>query len=384
MIYFDQAASSFPKPVEVGEAMVYTLNEIGANPGRGGHELARKASNIIQDTRERAARIFGCSDPKKAIFYQNATSALNQAVKGLPWNQGDHIITTTFEHNSIRRPLENLKQTYGVEVSYVNWDENDGLLIERVSQTIKSNTKLIVITHASNVTGSVLPIEKVTKIALKYDVITLVDASQTAGHMRLHMNRMGIDMMAFPGHKGLMGPQGIGMLLIEGDIKLQPIIQGGTGSFSEEPNQPDQMPEKLESGTLNTPGIAGLNAALKAFEGRKNENVPRETILIETLLNGLEKIEGVTCYGPDRYEHRMPIVAFNILGIPSQEIAMILDSHYKIAVRSGLHCSPLTHKSLSTTEQGVVRASLSMYNTEEEVAVFIKAIEEIASSYNLI
>ncbi len=384
MIYFDQAASSFPKPLEIGEAMVYALNEIGANPGRGGHELARKASGIIQDTRERAARLFGCSDPKKAIFCHNATAALNQAINGLSWNEGDHIIATTFEHNSIRRPLENLKQTCGVEVSYVNWDENDGMFIERVSQAIKSNTKLIVMTHASNVTGSVLPIEKVTKIALKKDVLTLVDASQTAGHMRLHMSRMGIDIMAFPGHKGLLGPQGTGMLLIEGDIELQPIIQGGTGIFSEEPNQPNQMPEKLESGTLNTPGIAGLNAALKVFEGRQNENVPRETILTKTLLKGLEEIEGVTCYGPDRHERRMPIVAFNILSIPSQEIAMILDSHYKIAVRSGLHCSPLTHESLNTTEQGVVRASLSMYNTEEEVTEFIKAIEEIASSYNLI
>lgn len=384
MIYFDQAASSFPKPAEVGDAMVYALNEVGANPGRGSHELARKASGIIQDTRERAARIFGCSDPKKAIFYQNATAALNQAVKGLPWNEGDHIIATTFEHNSIRRPLENLKRTYGVNVSYINWDDNDDLFIERVKEAINSNTKLIVSTHASNVTGSLLPIEKVTGIASKHNVLTLVDASQTAGHTRLHMGQMGIDMMAFPGHKGLMGPQGTGMLLIEGDIELQPIIQGGTGNFSEQPNQPDQMPDKLESGTLNTPGISGLNAALEAFEGRRNENVPRETILTEILLEGLEKVEGVTCYGPSKHKHRMPIVAFNVLDIPSQEIAIILDSHYKIAVRSGLHCSPLTHESLDTTEQGVVRASLSMYNTEEEVAACIKAIEEIASSYNLI
>ncbi|MFB4168766.1 aminotransferase class V-fold PLP-dependent enzyme [Virgibacillus sp. JSM 102003] len=384
MIYFDQAASSFPKPVEVGEAMVYALNEIGANPGRGGHELARKASGIIQDTRERAARIFGCSDPKKAIFSPNATAALNQALKGLSWEDGDHIIATTFEHNSIRRPLENLKQTYGVDISYITWDESDEIFIERMNKTMNSKTRLIVTTHASNVTGSLLPLEETTKLASKYDVLTLVDASQTAGHMRLHMKQMGIDMMAFPGHKGLMGPQGTGMLLIEGDIELQPIFQGGTGNFSEEPNQPDQMPDKLESGTLNTPGIAGLNAALKAFEERQNENVPRETILTETLLNGLEKIEGVTCYGPSKYAHKMPIVAFNILDIPSQEIAMILDSHYKIAVRPGLHCSPLTHETLNTTEQGVVRASLSIYNTEEEVVAFIKAIEEIASSYNLI
>ncbi|SEP58680.1 cysteine desulfurase family protein [Virgibacillus subterraneus] len=384
MIYFDQAASSFPKPVEVGEAMIFALNEVGANPGRGGHQFARKASEIIQETRERAARIFGCSDPKKAIFHQNATSALNQAIKGLPWREGDHIIATRFEHNSIRRPLENLKRTYGVEVSYINWDEDDRSFIEHIKKSINSNTKLITMTHASNVTGLLLPIEEIAGIASSQNVLTLVDASQTAGHIPIHMSQIGIDLMAFSGHKGLMGPQGTGMLLIEGNIELQPIFQGGTGAFSEAPEQPCQMPEKLESGTLNTPGISGLNAALKAFESRQNVNVPRETFLAETLLEGLENIEGVTCYGPTKHKRRMPIVAFNIFNISSQEIAMILDSHYKIAVRSGLHCSPITHESLNTTDQGVVRASLGIYNTKEEVDAFIIAIDEIASSYNLI
>ncbi|MBP1949454.1 aminotransferase class V-fold PLP-dependent enzyme [Virgibacillus litoralis] len=384
MIYFDQAASSFPKPVEVGEAMVFALNEVGANPGRSGHHLARKASEIIQETRERAARIFGCSDPKRAIFFQNATGALNQAIKGLPWRKGDHIIATTVEHNSIRRPLENLKRIYGLEVSYIKWDEDDESFIEQIKKSINSNTKLIAMTHASNVTGSLLPIEKVANIVSNQNVLTLVDASQTAGHIPIHMSQMGIDLMAFPGHKGLLGPQGTGMLLIEGNIELQPIFQGGTGAFSEDPEQPNQMPEKLESGTLNTPGIAGLNAALKAFESRQDVNVPRETFLIEVLLEGLETIEGVTCYGPGKQKPRMPIVAFNIFNISSQEIAMILDSHYKIAVRSGLHCSPTTHESLNTIEQGVVRASLSIFNTKEEVDAFIKAINEIASSYKLI
>ncbi|GGJ89669.1 cysteine desulfurase [Lentibacillus kapialis] len=381
MIYFDQAASSHPKPSAVGEAMLYALNEIGANPGRGGHKLAKKAANLISETRETASRIFGCSNPKKVLFYHNATAALNQAIKGMSWVKGDHIIATTFEHNSIRRPLESLKKQYGLNITYVSWCGDETSFLHRIKQSIKPETKLIAATHASNVTGAVIPVEKIALSAKQHDIPLLVDASQTAGHKMLHMKNAGIDMMAIPGHKGLLGPQGTGMLLVEGDIDLYPLNHGGTGYFSESPDQPSQWPEKLESGTLNTPGIAGLNAAMKSYEARDAENVPRETILSQVVLKGLKKIEGITCYGPDIQEERMPIVGFNVSDIPSQEIAMILDSYYNIAVRAGLHCSPLTHETLNTTEQGVVRASFSMYNTEEEVVQFLQVIQEIAESY---
>ncbi|WP_164670554.1 aminotransferase class V-fold PLP-dependent enzyme [Virgibacillus doumboii] len=384
MIYFDQAASSFPKPPEVGEAMIYALNEVGANPGRGSHLLARQAELIIRETRERAARIFGCSNPRKAVFFNNATAALNQAIKGMNWNEGDHIISTSFEHNSIRRPLENIKNTYNVDVSYIEWKDKNEEFLDGVEKSIKPSTRLIAMTHASNVTGSLIPVKEVSAIAKQNNVLVLVDASQTAGHIPINMKELGIDMMAFPGHKGLLGPQGTGMLLVEGAIDLSPIQHGGTGTFSENPSQPSQWPEKLESGTLNTPGIAGLNAALSVYETRENENVPRETILTKKLLKELKNINGVTCYGPDECVDRMPIVAFNVLEIPSQEIAMILDSHYQIAVRSGIHCSPLTHETMYTIEQGVVRASLSMYNTEKEIDSFVQAIKEIVESYNMI
>jgi cysteine desulfurase family protein len=381
MIYFDQAASSFPKPPEVAEAMFKAVQETAANPGRGSHRLARQAAQIINNTREKAAQLFGCSDPKKAVFYHNATTALNQAIKGFSWNHGDHIITTTFEHNSILRPLVYLEKTYGVRVTYINWHDDVNHVINQMEEAITQKTKLIVMTHASNVTGDFFPLEKIMNIAKQHDITTLVDASQTAGHVDIHMKEQQIDMLVFPGHKGLLGPQGTGMLLVEGNIPLEPIHHGGTGSFSELPDQPVVWPERMESGTLNLPGIAGLLAALQVYEQNKNKNVPRETFLVNRLLKGLKLLSEIQVYGPQESSHRLPIVAFNINKINSQEITTVLDSHYDIAVRGGLHCSPLTHEVLYTTNQGVVRASLSYYNTEEEVDRFLKAVKEIAEAY---
>jgi len=381
MIYFDQAASSFPKPAEVAEAMVKAVNETAANPGRGSHRLGRKAAQIINQTREKAAHLFGCSDPGKAIFSNNATVALNQAIKGLNWKKDDHIITTSFEHNAMRRPFNYLEENYGVHITYIDWDQDEHKMEEKVKKAINPKTKLMAMTHASNVTGTIIPLKKIIGIAKQYGVTTLVDASQTAGHLDINMKDQQIDMLAFPGHKGLLGPQGIGMLLVEGDIQLTPIHHGGTGSFSESPAQPDQWPERLESGTLNTPGIAGLLAAFEVYENNKHNNVPRETLLINKLLEGMNKIPGIHIYVPPKSENRLPISAFNINSIHSQEIAVILDSHYDIAVRGGLHCSPLAHQVLNTANQGVVRASLSYYNTEEEVEQFLQAVKEIAEVY---
>jgi cysteine desulfurase family protein len=381
MIYFDQAASSFPKPPEVAAAMTKAINETAANPGRGSHRLARKTAEIINETREKAAHLFGCSDPRKAVFFNNATVALNQAIKGLAWNEGDHIITTAFEHNSIRRPLTYLEKKNGVKVTYIDWHHDMNKIIEQVENAIMPTTKLIAMTHGSNVTGAVFPLEEVMKTAKKYNIYTLADVSQTAGHKDIHMREMQIDMLVFPGHKGLLGPQGVGMLLTEGEIPLSPIHHGGTGGFSELPDQPQQWPEKIESGTLNSPGIAGLMAAFNVYEKNKNKNVPRETLLANKLLEELKLIPDVQVYGPEKTSYRLPIIAFNIGKINSQEIAAILDSHYDIAVRGGLHCSPLAHAALNTTNQGVIRASLSYYNTEEEIDQFLQAVREIAESY---
>ncbi|WP_284140658.1 aminotransferase class V-fold PLP-dependent enzyme [Virgibacillus sp. LDC-1] len=381
MIYLDQAASSFPKPPEVGEAMLHALNEIGANPGRGGHVHAREASKIIQEAREKAAQLFGCEDPKRVVFFQNATIALNQAIKGLEWRKGDHIIATYMEHNAVRRPLEHLKKKYGVTVSYVRFDGDDDAFIHAMKATICSQTKLIAVTHASNVTGAIIPLNEVIKVAKKHRIITLVDASQTAGHIPISMKAQGVDMLAFPGHKGILGPQGTGVLLVAQHLDLHPIHHGGTGSYSESPDQPEVWPEKLESGTLNTPGIAGLLAALQVYERKIHDNVSRETLLANKLLDGLNSIEGITCYGPLIEDVRLPIIAFNVNGIDAQEIAIVLDTHYQIAVRAGLHCNPLAHETLGTTEQGVVRVSFNATNTEEEIEAFLTAIEEITMAY---
>lgn len=382
MIYFDQAASSFPKPPEVTDAMLYVMTHNGANPGRGAHKLARQANDIITKTREKVAKWCGCHSPKHIIFYNNATTALNQAIKGQQWNSQDHVITTTFEHNSVRRPLEYIKNTHNIDITYIDASNNEQDIIELVNQAIKKETKCLIMTHASNVTGDILPLEKLTKIAKEHNLLTIVDGSQTAGHIPYNMKEQNIDLLAFPGHKGLMGPQGTGVLAVNKEVDMIPLHHGGTGFMSETINQPEQWPEKYESGTLNTPGIAGLSAAIDVLSTLPTENVSRETFLINKLIEGLHTIANVTCYGPPKSTNRLPIVAFNIMNISSQEIGMILDSHYEIMIRAGLHCSPLTHETIGTIDHGVVRVSLNRFNTEEEVQSFLQAIEEIAQAYN--
>ncbi|MDY0394717.1 aminotransferase class V-fold PLP-dependent enzyme [Virgibacillus halophilus] len=380
MIYFDQAATSYPKPPEVIHAVTNQMTGLGANPGRGNYKMANNSAELVQKTREKAAVLFGCSDPKKVIFCQNATMALNTAIQGFPWKAGDHVITTDVEHNSIRRPLHYISKTRDVSLTAISWENQKDRFLEHIRNAIRPQTKMLAVTHASNVTGAILPLPELLHIAKEFQLTMLVDASQTAGHMPITMQE-GIHMLAMPGHKGLLGPQGTGMLFLEGNINLQPLMYGGTGVHSLEDLQPKQLPERLESGTLNMPGIAGLSAALDLLKIREKENVPRETLLIKRLLEGLKQINHVELYGPNPKEPRMPIVAFNIADAPSQEIAMILDSHYQIAVRAGLHCSPDAHEAVGTLEQGMVRASLGYYNTEEEVDQFISAIAEIAAAY---
>lgn len=382
MIYFDQAASSFPKPAAVGQAMAEAVNLIGANPGRGAHALARRAASIHQQTRETIARLFGASDPKQVLFFQNATAAINQAIKGYPFQPGDHVIATALEHNSIRRPLEFLKREAGIKVSYIDIRGDASSAREKIRQAVTPSTVLLAMTHASNVTGEILPVEGAADAAKQNGIHVLLDVSQTIGHIDVDMQKLNADMLAFPGHKGLLGPQGTGVLMVEGEISLIPLIHGGTGSFSHLIDQPETWPERYESGTLNTPGNAGLLAALKEYEnGKLKESVPRETELVHHLMAGLEKMDGIQLFGPPKEEKRIPVVAFEISGVPSEEVAMILDSHYQIAVRGGLHCSPATHDLYGTSQNGLIRASLGRYNTKQEADSFLEAIEEIKMSY---
>ncbi|WP_458411510.1 aminotransferase class V-fold PLP-dependent enzyme [Schinkia sp. CFF1] len=383
MIYFDQAASSFPKPKEVTDAVVEALTKYGANPGRGSHTLANEAGNKIFEARVQLAQFFGLADPRHVIFTQNATGALNQGIQGLSWQPGDHVITTAYEHNSVRRPLERLKKEIGIEITYIQPDVNGEINIAELENAITTTTKLIVATHGSNLTGAIIPIEKLGQICKKHQLLFMVDASQTAGILPIHMEKMNIDLLAFAGHKGLMGPQGTGALLINKGIELKPLMTGGTGHFSERVEQPEELPERLESGTLNTPGIAGLLAGvLYVKETGLEEIFKHEQILTEACLKGLKQIEGVTVYGPAENTKRLAVLSFNIDGVDSQEVAMILDQHYHVAVRAGLHCTPLAHQTLETIEAGgAVRASFGIFNTVDEVEKFVQAIAEIRAGY---
>lgn len=372
MIYFDQAASSFPKPENVVRAVSRALTEYGANPGRSGHRLSRRAASVVLETRVRLADFFGLKGPENVWFYSNATVALNQALKGFSFADGDQVVATSYEHNSVRRPLEFLKRAKGIEVRYVRPVEKEW------QAAVTEKTKLMVAVHGSNLTGLIVPIEKMAKTAKVYGIPFLVDASQTAGVLPIHMEKMGIDMLAFPGHKGLLGPQGTGALLVQPGIELQPLIHGGTGAYSAAPMQPQHRPERYESGTLNTPGIAGLLAGLDEVQSLGLKHIHEyESELTVHCLNGLASIDGVKVYGPDTKESRLAVISFRIENVDIQETAIILDQHYDIAVRAGLHCTPLAHETVGTADVGTVRVSFGPYNTKQEVDFFLKAVKEI-------
>ncbi|MCE7790984.1 aminotransferase class V-fold PLP-dependent enzyme [Salipaludibacillus sp. CUR1] len=380
MIYFDQAASSFPKPPEVGQAVSEAILRYGANPGRSGHKLARQANSIIETTRRKLNKMFHSHSPDRVVFSNNATSALNQAIEGLTLKRGDHVLATVFEHNSVRRPLERLKREKGVTVDYLQADgqASPGKWADVVKRHLTDRTKLVIVTHGSNVTGEIIPVKEIGDLVADHPALYCVDASQTAGVLEIDMKEMGIDLLAFPGHKGLLGPQGTGVLMVANNVSLRPVHVGGTGSASELPAQPDIWPAGWESGTLNTPGIAGLLKGLEAVEKYGLDYIhSHEKELASYCIKELEAIEGVKIVGPGAEEERLGVVSFYIKGVDSNEAAIILDEHYNIAVRAGLHCAPLTHKIYKTADSGLIRASFGIYNTFEEVDTFTDAIKEI-------
>ncbi|WP_270183021.1 aminotransferase class V-fold PLP-dependent enzyme [Alkalihalobacillus sp. CinArs1] len=377
-MYLDQAASSFPKPPEVVEAMTKALTEYAANPGRSGHKMSVKANEVISQAREQLAHFFGFKYPNRVCFTSNATSALNQALKGFPFQSGDHVLTTSYEHNSVRRPLEDIKRKRGIEITYFDSGTSEDFDIAAFEESITPQTKMIVVSHGSNLTGKIVPIKKIGKLAKDKGVPFLVDAAQTAGVLPIDVEEMNIDLLVFPGHKGLLGPQGTGVLMVGKEVSLEPIFHGGTGSRSESIEQPEVYPEYLESGTLNTPGIAGLLAGLEVVKKLGLDEIHRhEQRLTKKLIEGLHSIDYLKVYGP--HSDRLGVVPFTIEGIDSQEIAIILDQHYDIAVRAGLHCTPIGHESIGTC--GAVRISVGPYNTEEEIDQVILALQEIVEGY---
>ncbi|MGZ6530043.1 MAG: aminotransferase class V-fold PLP-dependent enzyme [Tumebacillaceae bacterium] len=378
MIYLDNAATSFPKPPSVLAKMEECMREYAANPGRGSHQLSMRASRVVFEARMKLAKLFNVKNSDNIVFTQHATEALNLGIKGL-LKAGDHAITTTLEHNSVRRPLEYLRKEIGIDLTYVQADERGGFDVEALRAAIREETRLIVVTHGSNLTGTLLPIAEIGSIAKERGIVFMVDVCQTAGIYEIDVEAMNIDMLAFTGHKSLYGPQGTGGLYIHPDLDITPLMQGGTGGYSELIEQPATRPDRYESGTRNMVGIAGLLAGVTFLEETGLETIrAHEEALTERLHRGLLEVPGVTVYGPPLGEARSPLVSFSVEGFESHEVGFILDRNYGICVRSGLHCAPLAHETIGTTEQGVVRASIGYFNSEQDIDALIEAVKEIA------
>ncbi len=381
VIYLDHAATSWPKPQQVLDAMYECMQHDAANPGRGSHAMAVRASRILFDTRKALAKLFRINNPNDISFALNTTGALNQAIKGFV-KPGDHVIATSVEHNSVRRPLEYLRRTIGIHITYVESDEMGHLDPKKVEEAINSSTTLIVATHSSNLLGSIIPIADLGELARKHGVKLLVDAAQTAGALDIDVGAMGVDMLAFPGHKGLLGPQGTGGLYIHPELELEPLIHGGTGSQSEAVEQPVVRPDRYESGTQNTPGLAGLKAGVNYIlqEGAARIH-DREWQLTQYIMEQLLPVDGLRLLGPALGKPRTGIVSFVVDGIDPSEMGFILDRHYKIAVRTGFHCTPLSHMQAGTEGTGAVRASVGCFTTEDEARSLVEAVKEVIQQY---
>ncbi|WNR44580.1 aminotransferase class V-fold PLP-dependent enzyme [Paenibacillus roseipurpureus] len=381
VLYFDQAASSWPKPPAVMDAMMQCMQEYAANPGRGSHGMAVKASRTLFETRKNIAKLIGVRNPNNISFALNTTHALNQAIKGYI-KPGDHVICSNVEHNSVRRPLEHLKATAGIDLTYLRHDEEGNMSLQDLKEALRPNTTLVVVNHSSNLLGTIMPVGEIGEICRNHGAKLLVDAAQSVGVLPVHVSDMNIDMLAFPGHKGLLGPQGTGGLYIHPELDLEPLLHGGTGSQSEAIHQPTVRPDRYEAGTQNTPGIAGLNEGVKFVLHETVEKIhAKEWALTQQLMEGLLGIQGVTILGPKLGQNKTGIVSFNIQDVDSSEVAFILDQSFQIAVRAGYHCSPLAHEIAGTLAKGAVRASIGYFTTTEEVTTLIDAVREIGSQY---
>ncbi|AKL97363.1 cysteine desulfurase Csd [Clostridium aceticum] len=376
MIYLDNAATSFPKPEAVYEAVIHNMKNFGANPGRSGHKMALEAGRTIFKGREMICKLFNIDDPMQVVFTSNATEALNLAIKGI-LDQGDHVITTSMEHNSVLRPIKRVENN-GVENTIIQCDERGELDPKLIEQAIKSNTKLIVTTHASNVTGTIMPIEEIGKIAKEHGILFLVDAAQTAGIYDINVSSNNIDLLAMAGHKGLMGPQGTGVLYIREGIDVRHFKEGGTGSKSQELVQPLMMPDRYESGTPNTPGIAGLTAGIEFILEEGLDKIRKhEEELTSYFIEGLKEMKKVKIYGQQNAKKQASVVSINIEDEDSSEIGYILDKVFDIGVRPGLHCAPMAHRTIGTLDQGTVRFSFGYFNTKEDINQALEAIKNI-------
>ena len=378
IIYFDNAATSWPKPPGTIAAMQNYMQNVGGSPGRSGHRLSLEAARIVFNTRDKLAQLFNVPDPLRIVLTKNATEGLNIAILGL-LKSGDHVITSGMEHNSVMRPLR-IMEARGAEITVIPCDV-DGLIDpENILKAIKKNTKAIFITHASNVTGTVMPVADIGRIAQERDLILCLDASQTAGCYPVDVKEMNIDLLAFTGHKALFGPSGTGGLYIRENLEklIEPVYLGGTGSRSEVEEQPDFMPDRYESGTPNTIGITGLQAGVEFILSKGIAQIKsEEEKLVQMFIDGISKLPEIIIYGQKSVKRRSPAVSFNIIGMDPAAVSMQLDDRFGIMSRSGLHCAPSAHKTIGTFPSGTVRFSFSCFNTEEQVVFSIEALKII-------
>jgi len=377
-VYLDNAATTFPKAPGVGEQMKYYIEYIGSNIKRGNYSTASSAEEVVFDTREKLCRLFNFKKPENVIFNMNVTQSLNFLIKGL-LKPGDHCIVSSMEHNAVMRPLMQLKKT-GVEFSRIPCDSKGRLNPEDISNQVKHNTKAVVITHASNVCGTILPIEEVGSICREKGLLFIVDTAQTAGILDIDFERAKMDALAFTGHKGLLGPQGIGGFIVTDNAAdiMEPLVSGGTGSLSDSEEVPPFLPDRFEPGTLNLPGIFGLNAALSYLEKEGIENVRRrEMELADMFLKGLHDMKGIALAGLEGIEGRTAVISIDFINKDNAEIAYNLEKNYGIMTRCGMHCAPSAHKTLGTFPQGTVRFSFSHFNTQKEVEYTIDAVKKV-------
>lgn len=375
-IYLNYAATSLYRPKEVANAVKEAIQSMG-NVGRSTYGQSLKAGKQILFLREKLADFFGFPHPERVIFTSNVTQALNMVIFGI-LKLGDHVITTDLEHNAVLRPLYQLQNAGIIEIDFLEADESGSIDLTTLEDRIRQNTKLIIATHASNVTGNVIEIEKVGEIAKRYGILFCVDAAQTAGMIEINMEKQGIDILCFTGHKSLLGPTGTGGCLISKKAEILPLLYGGTGIRSKDRTQPQGYPEHLEAGTLNTHGLAGLNAALDYLLEIGISNIHAyEMGLCTRFLEGVKQISGIQIYG-DFVHERTPIVLLNMDKISSDELADVLAQEFQIEVRAGLHCAPRIHQALGTLNTGAVRFSFGYATTVEEVDIAIKALSQIS------
>jgi cysteine desulfurase family protein len=380
-IYADHAATTFPRPPEVAAAITSYLNDIGCSPGRGGYRRSLDAARLVYDARSRVADFFNADRAEQVIFTPSVTYSINLLLKGL-LQKGDHVLASSIEHNSVVRPLSRLTKELGLDVEYLQCSQDSTLNASLVREKLRPQTKLVILTHASNVTGALLPVYEVGEILAGKEIFYAVDVAQTAGSELVDMSALRCDYLAFTGHKGLLGPPGIGGLCLSERAaeRTMPLVEGGTGSRSEDEKQPGFLPDKFESGTQNVPGIAGLDAGIRNVLASGREKTEKQKrALTEAFLHGLSQINGITVYGPAKASMTTSTVSISIKGMDSGDLSFILDQAYGIMTRSGLHCSPHAHRTIGTFPAGTLRFSFGFGSTLSQVTAIVEALQEITA-----